>query len=104
MREPKASNKQFEFYFPDLDTHVRVEEAGDEVVVSATRNAFSELRKVFFVRELAAEGFIPDEYQSFSGFGTLAWLKVRWLVDTSWVKATGVHAAIAERFMMRAFL
>jgi len=104
MREPIVSTKQFEFYFPDLDTRVLVEECEDEVVVSATRNAFSELRKIFFVRELAAEGFIPDEYQGFSGFGAMTWLRVRWLVDTSWVKANEVQAALARRFMMRLFV
>ena len=104
MREPARSAKQFEFYFPDLDTRVLVEEDEDGVVVSATRNAFSEARKIFFVRELAAEGFIPDEYQGFCCFGARTWLKVRWLVDSSWVKATEVHAAIARRFIMRAFV
>src|SRR5947209_10934805 len=100
MGEPTVSTKQFEFYFPDIDTRVLVEEGEEEVVVSATRNAFSELRKTFFIRELAAEGFIPDEYQGFSGFGAVTWLRVRWLVDTSWVKANEVHAALARRFMM----
>ena len=36
--------------------HVRVEVAGEEVTVRASRNGFSEQRKSAFIRELSAEG------------------------------------------------
>jgi uncharacterized pyridoxamine 5'-phosphate oxidase family protein len=94
MREQKVLPKEFEFYFPDLDNLVLVESLEDgNVRVRCTRNNLSEKRKVFFIRELAAEGFIPDNYQWFSG-SSVGSLGVTWVKDYSWVK---LHAAVTRR-------
>jgi len=91
----------FEFSFPRLDTLVQVEETEDEVVVRATRDSFSERRKIGFIRELAAEGFISEVYQSFSGFGGWSSLPVRWLVDRSWLKLDKAVRIRTNRIMIR---
>lgn len=92
---------QFEFYFVNLNTQVLVENRDNEVVIRATRNAFSERRKVFFIHELAAEGFIPDIYARFSSIASTSWPKVRWLIDTSWLQPNTLRPAAADRFMIR---
>ena len=67
----------YEFSFPRLDTAVEVETSSAGVVVRASRNSFSEERKACFIRELAAEGFIADEYRWLSSGGPGG---VRWIV------------------------
>jgi hypothetical protein len=69
-------DRHFEFQFPDVDTRILVEDLKDGVIIRASCDTFSERRKLRFVRELAAEGFIADCFQ-WSCRG------VRWLVDES---------------------
>jgi hypothetical protein len=66
-------------YIPDLDNHVLIENRAYGVVISATRDNFTDKRKAFFIRHLAAEGYIPDRYEWFSepaeeGFFTVKWI------------------------------
>jgi len=91
----------YEFYFPDVDTLVRVESSPDEVTIRASRNTFSERRKRSFIHELAAEGFIPDHYEWLSLAGSGLSRGARWLVDVSWLKADPAARACARRFMLR---
>jgi len=77
---------QLEFYFADVDTHVLVENAEGGPVIRATRNSFSESRKSHFVRQLAAEGYIPDRYEWFCHANSDEPQSVKWLVDRSWVR------------------
>ena len=94
MRTLTNSSRQHEFYFPGLDNLILVENRTDGVVIRATRNNFSEARKSFFIRELAAEGFIPDSYGWFSSSAADTFLGVRWIIDRSWV---GLHPKMARR-------
>ena len=84
---------QYEFYFPEVDVHVRVENNDDEVLCRASSPNFSDRRKFVFIRHLATEGFIPIQYCWFadcsSGFSG-----VRWIVDTSWLI---IHPAVTRR-------
>jgi hypothetical protein len=57
---------RFDFSFPHLETFVMVEKYGESVVIHATRDTFSAERKESFIRELAAEGFIQDDFRWFS--------------------------------------
>jgi hypothetical protein len=57
---------RFDFNFSRLDTLVMVEKRGDGIVIHATRDTFSPERKENFIRALAAEGFIPDDFRWFS--------------------------------------
>ena len=101
MNTTSPANHCFEFYFPERDTLLRVEEADGAVTIRATRDSFSDTRKSSFVRELAAEGFIPDNYQWFSQAEPGAFLGVHWLVDVSWLTLPESALAWARRFMRR---
>jgi hypothetical protein len=75
-----AVPERFTIYVPDLDNHVRIENGAGGVVISATRDNFSDKRKTFFIRHLAAEGFIPDRYEWFSEPGENGFFGVKWIV------------------------
>ena len=91
----------YEFYFADLDTLVLVESSSEEVTIRATRNTFSEGRKLSFIHELAAEGFIPDNYAWVSACGSGFSRGVRWLVDLSWLKNQLPDPSVSRRFVLR---
>lgn len=93
----------YDFYFPDVDTLVRVESSPEEVVIRASRNTFTEQRKRSFIHELAAEGFIPECYEWFSLAGTGLSRGASWLVDISWLCADPAAQACARRLMLRLF-
>ncbi len=85
--------KPWVFPFPALDTLVEVREEETEVVIRATRDAFTPIRKEFFIKELIAEGFISERYR-WSGC-------IRWLVDTGWLTLPQAALVRARRFMVR---
>lgn len=101
MKATLSEPRVFEFYFPAMDTLLQVEEKEDAVVIRATRNTFSERRKAFFIRELAAEGFIPDSYRWLASGESPSVPGVCWLVDISWVELPKAALAGTHRFMMR---
>jgi hypothetical protein len=93
----------YEFNFPQMGTRLQVEELGGEVTIRATRDTFSLQRKISFIRELAAEGFIPDDFMWLSitdadapGRGVV------WLVDSSWLKLDENDIARARRILNKA--
>jgi hypothetical protein len=92
----------FEFAFPRLDTLLLVEVADAGVTIRATRDTFSPRRKACFVRELVAEGFIPEEFQWFQVEGAHSCHRgVRWLVDVSWLGIDEAMMARTHRGMMK---
>lgn len=98
MNSPALKSRCFEFYFRDVDTYVQVENPDAEtVVVRATRNTFSERRKVAFIRELAAEGFIPDGCQWYPLPAGMP--RVRWVVDISWLRLSEAAKSRTRRLM-----
>ena len=99
MREQKVLPKEFEFYFPDIDNLVLVQcEEDGSVTIRSTKDNISEKRKMFFIHELAAEGFIPDHYQWFSG-STMGSMSVHWIKDCSWVKIPEKVTRRSNHFM-----
>jgi hypothetical protein len=91
----------FEFSFPKLDTLVRVEERAELIVIRATRDTFSPERKERFIHELAAEGFIDDEFQWLAPGQSSANRRLRWLVDYEWLRDETAFAAKTRGFMFR---
>ena len=89
------------FSFPRLDTAVEVATLNEGVVIRASRDTFSPDRKTCFLRELAAEGFIPDEYASPWPGGTGP---VRWIVDAEAFMPAAVQRTATHRFMLRLFV
>ena len=94
----KEHPRRFEFYLRDLDNHVLVESTAHSVVVRATRDNCSERRKAFFIREISAEGYIPDGYQSEPAARAVP--SVDWIIDGSWQSAAFVHHP-GSTFMVR---
>jgi hypothetical protein len=93
--------RSYEFYFPERDTLVLVEASPVEVTIRASRDTFSERRKRCFIHELAAEGFIPDDYEWHSLAVTATSRGAHWRVDPSWLRADEAARACARRFMVR---
>jgi hypothetical protein len=99
MRAQKVSAKDFQFYFPDLDNIILVECHEDETVtIRASKNNVPEERKTFFIRKLAAEGFISDHYEWFSG-STDGSNGVLWIKDYSWLKTHKPSSRRTNRIM-----
>jgi hypothetical protein len=97
--------RSFDFCFIHLDyTLVRVEELEGRVTVRATADTFSKRRKEAFLRELAAEGFIADEWPCSLFDGQAELQRVRWLIDRSWVKPDKALAERNHRLVKRFFL
>jgi hypothetical protein len=103
-RDASRTRRSFEFQFASLDTLVQVENSSDGVIIRATRNTFSEARKISFIHELAAEGFVDDSFCAFSGFKTTSSVPIRWFVDRSWLKLDKNAVAQTNRFMIRLIL
>jgi hypothetical protein len=98
MNTPALKSRCFEFYLRDLDTHLQVENPDAEtVVVRATRNTLSDRRKIYFIRELAAEGFIPDRCQWYPLPGGIP--RVQWMIDVSWLRVSETAKARTRRLM-----
>ena len=91
----------FEFSFPNLDTLASVASTEDGVVIRTSRDTFSEERKACFVRELANEGFISDEFRWLHSASTDTLGRVHWLVDPAWWKPSREVEAFTFRFMVR---
>jgi hypothetical protein len=102
MKSTGAPPPVFEFYFPDVDTLLQVaEEPEGAVVIRATRDSFSDRRKSNFIRELAAEGFIPDSYRWLDRDAAPVAPGVRWLVDRTWVRLPVAALAETDRMIVR---
>jgi hypothetical protein len=102
METPLFIPRSAEFCFPRLDTLVRVEVSDESVVIRATRDTFSARRKDFFIRELAAEGFIPDRFQwSAPDDAGTSFGRIRWLVDYNWLSLSEDNHARSRRMEFR---
>jgi len=86
------------FDFPQLDAVVEVMVRPEGVVIRASRDCFSEERKLCFIRELAAEGFI-DEAVRWRPSGSLG--GVRWHVDAAAFLPDAACVARTRRWMLR---
>ena len=95
---------QVELYFADLDTHVLVENLEGRTVIRATRDNFTGKRKAMFIRELAAEGHIPDRYQWFFEPNSIECPSVKWVIDRSWVALDPEVRGRAERHVLGVIL
>lgn len=83
------------------DNHFRIENHRDGVCIRAARDDLSEKEKLLFVRYLAAEGYIPDLYQWFSGPMAGCYSGLEWIVDTSRNTSTDRARHMALRQIVR---
>ena len=76
----------------------------DRVVIRAALDNYTERRKAFFIHELAAEGFIPDEYQFMTNTDDDNFFGVRWVIDGSWLVVPPEVIATSHRRGWELFL
>ncbi len=99
LKHPK-----YEFYHDQPYNLLLVEQNDDGVVIRAAWDNFSERRKTFFIKQIAAEGFIPDRYQWFSNFDENGYTGIRWVIDRTWLKVHPAAVEKARRFMVGTLL
>ena len=78
---------------------VAVETQGETVLIRAAQNNFSERRKAFLIRQLAAEGYIPDRYETFTEEVPVVGLT--WVIDRSLMIIGPEAINRTRRFMQR---
>jgi hypothetical protein len=100
---PASASQTFEFVHQRPDNVLRVENHETGVRIRATRGGFSARDKEFFVRHLAAEGFIPDRYRWFSGDFDETSSGLDWCVEDCSVDNSGTAGPRrrANGFMIR---
>jgi hypothetical protein len=76
-----------------------VEQDGESVLIRAAQDNFSERRKAFLIRQLAAEGYIPERYQEFTEYAPVAGLE--WVTDRSLMTMGPEATGRTRRFMQR---
>ncbi len=99
-QSPESLVSRAELHLPALNTHLLVEEFQEGLLIRATLNNISEERRVYFIRELQAEGFISDRYRWFGDSSIYKGPPVEWLMDSSWLKP-GNGPIQTRRFMIR---
>jgi hypothetical protein len=80
-----------------------VENSEERVVIRAPGKNFSEREKDCFIRYLAAEGFISDEFEHFRKSGWNG-TSITWAVEQSRVKCESIRLRRADRFMIQLFI
>lgn len=93
--------RKTEFYNRSPENFILVENYEDgSVVIRAALDNYSERRKSLFIRELAAEGFIPDEYQFMTNAGENGFVGAQWVIDSSWLVVPPQVISTAHRCVM----
>jgi hypothetical protein len=93
------TSPKYEFYHNEPYNLILVEQNENGVIIRAAWDNFSDRRKAFFIKEIAAEGFIPDRYQWFSNFEENGYTGIRWVIDRSWLKVHPGPVQKARKFM-----
>ena len=78
---------------------VAIESRGGNVYVRAAKDNFSERRKAFLIRQLAAEGYIHDRFQTFTEDEPVAGLT--WVLDRSLLVVDREATVRTGKFMRR---
>ena len=99
MLLPEQLPAEAQFSTDNPENLILVENRRTGVLIRAARDNFSSPRKSFFIRELAAEGYIPGRYE---GLGDLdAETNLNWVVDRSWLRPSPALKQRTDRFMLR---
>ena len=97
LREQLPQQTQFSTSNPE--NLILVENRGTRVLIRAARDNFSRPRKSCFIRELAAEGYIPGRYEGLTNLEVAG--GVNWVIDHSWVETPSAVRRRTNRFMFR---
>jgi hypothetical protein len=79
-----------------------VENAEEGVIFRAAYNNFSERRKAFLIRQLAAEGYVPDVFEEYTEYHRPPGLV--WVIDRSLLYLAPEAKKRCSRFMRRLVL
>jgi hypothetical protein len=80
---------------------ILVENNDDGVVIHAARDNLSDCGKACFIRYLAAEGFISDEFEGFGKSGSRRTTSITWVVEQQRIQRQSTRLERADRFMIR---
>lgn len=81
---------------------IEIENQGDHVLFRAAYDNFSKRRKAFLIRQLAAEGYIPDCFEHFTEHTVSS--ELIWVVDRSLLYLAPEARQSSSRFMRRLVL
>jgi hypothetical protein len=93
------SPASFQFSTNNPQNLIVVEHQDDEVLFRAAYDNFSPRRKAFLIRQLAAEGYIPDCFEDFTELTAGAGLV--WVIDRSLLNVAPEARQRCSRFMRR---
>jgi len=100
MRAQVNFPQQFEFAISNSN-QILVENQAEGVIIRAARNTISSREKLFIIRHLAMEGFIPERYQWFTDSEPESFSGLSWTVDDSWLKKDSAQQRKALRQILR---
>ncbi|HEV2394650.1 MAG TPA: hypothetical protein VG146_20045 [Verrucomicrobiae bacterium] len=101
MRIEAISEKPVPFFMFEPDNVIYVEQHGEQVVIRAARNNYSERRKCFFIRHLAAEGHIASRYERLSEPKAPCPPGMLWVIDVSLMRLGLEAMRRTNRFIHR---
>ena len=94
-----GSRAPIEFSTHNPENIIVIEHHGGRVLFRAAHDNFSERRKAFLIRQLAAEGYIPDQYERLTEH---EWAPdLLWVVDHSLIRMGPDATRRVSRFMQR---
>jgi hypothetical protein len=76
-----------------------IERAKDTVLIRAAQDNYSARRKAFLIRQLAAEGYIPDQYEQYKEHAPVEGLT--WVTDRSLLFVGSEATKRTRRIMQR---
>jgi hypothetical protein len=85
------------------ENRILVQNSESCVVIRAARDNFSEREMAWFIRYLAAEGFISDEFEDFQTFDWTG-TSITWVVDRSWMRREITRLQRLDRFLIQLFV
>jgi hypothetical protein len=93
------SRAPIEFSTHNPENVILIEHHGDRVLFRAAHDNFAQRRKAFLIRQLAAEGYIPDRYERLT---EEAWHpSLVWVVDRSLIRMGPEARRRVTSFMQR---
>jgi hypothetical protein len=86
MRNHVVVSERIELCNARPENRLLIENHSASVIIRAAQDNFSPREKAFFIRYLAAEGYIPQSYEWFADSETAHFSGLTWVVDPSWIK------------------
>jgi hypothetical protein len=98
---PVAVYAPIEFSTHNPENLIIIENSGKVVIIRAAYDNFSPRRKAFLIRQLAAEGYIPDQFESYSEDEFCRLPGLIWTIDRSLLILSAEAIRHSTQFMQR---